>query len=115
MSMPDTLIKSENRTLAIPGSAPGSPMSSPEVTDMSAYEDKVRRVRRGPSGLALLLARLTGRIASKRRPKTADSAATLSYGSLARQIDIDLPRENGGRTILMSSSVPSAASNEAIL
>jgi Mrp family chromosome partitioning ATPase len=47
--------------------------------------------------------------------RSPDSPAGLSYRYLARQIDIDLPRTGGGRTILLSSSVPPTASNEAML
>lgn len=54
------------------------------------------------SGLARLLRR------------RAESSAALSYRFLARQIDADLPREGKARTVLLSSPVPAASSNEAI-
>jgi Mrp family chromosome partitioning ATPase len=82
---------------------------------MSAYEEKVTRERRAPSGISVWLGRLAARFTGLRRSRTVDSPATLSYRFLARQIDTDLPRTNGGRTILLSSSVPPAASNEAML
>jgi polysaccharide biosynthesis transport protein len=82
---------------------------------MSAYEDQVRPARRKPSRILAVLARLANRLSVLRRPPVADPEASLSYRFLARQIDNDLPHRDGGRTILLSSSVPAAASNEAML
>ncbi len=93
----------------------GAPAMPREGPDMSAYEDKVRRVPRAPTGFSVLLGRLSGWLASFRRLQAADSPAALSYRFLARQIATDLPCTTGGRTILLSSSVPASASNEATL
>jgi Mrp family chromosome partitioning ATPase len=93
----------------------GPPVMPPEGADMSAYEDKVRRIPRAPTGFSLLLGRLSGWLVGFRRLQAAESPAALSYRFLARQIATDLPCTNRGRTILLSSSVPAAASNEATL
>src|ERR1700733_1273900 len=81
------------------------------MADTPVYVAKAGRVWRSPAGLANLRGRL-GRLAPDH---AKPSAAALSYRFLARQIDMDLPRVGGGRTILMSGSVPSASSNEAML
>jgi Mrp family chromosome partitioning ATPase len=82
---------------------------------MSAYEDKIRDVRVRPSGFSMLLGRLAARLGGMRRSRAPDSPAALSYRFLARQIANDLPSVDAGRTILLSSAVPAAASNEAML
>ena len=81
---------------------------------MPAYVEKARPALRRSTGLSMLFARLSRTFARLSR-SYGDSPAALSYRYLARQIDIDLPRTGGGRTILLSSSVPAAASNEAML
>lgn len=85
------------------------------MPDVPAYEDKVARVVRSPSGISVWLGRLAAWLPLMRRARSPESPAALSYRFLARQINIDLPRTHGGRTILLSSSVPPAASNEAML
>ena len=82
---------------------------------MSAYEDKVRTAPARQGTVSMLLGRLTARLGTLWRTRTLNSPAALSYRFLARQIANDLPRVDAGRTILLSSAVPAAASNEAIL
>ena len=47
--------------------------------------------------------------------KPAPTGHGLSYRYLARQIETDLPVTDGGRTVLISSTVPLELSNEACL
>ncbi len=49
------------------------------------------------------------------QPAVTPKRADLSYRYLARQIDTDLPISGTGRTILVSSAIPLASSNEASL
>jgi Mrp family chromosome partitioning ATPase len=78
---------------------------------MRAHVAKANQVLRVPAKPTI-----RSRLGRLLRPRSADSPALLSYRFLARQIEMDLPLEDGsGRTILMSSSVPPASSNEAML
>lgn len=47
--------------------------------------------------------------------RQAASTAARSYGFLARQLAVDLPRTGQGAVLLLSAAVPSASSNEAVL
>ncbi|HEY1384572.1 MAG TPA: hypothetical protein VGF43_13200 [Dongiaceae bacterium] len=87
----------------------------PEMADMAIPAVKAGRLRRSPADTARTRSR-PGWLRRLLRDNRADgSAAVLSYRFLARQIDVDLPHTGGGRTILISSSVPQASSNEAVL
>lgn len=74
------------------------------------------RLAEGTGGaFQAFLTRLSTRFTVFRRPRTEVGSAALSYRFLARQIENDLPSGELGRTILLSSSMPQAMSNEASL
>jgi Mrp family chromosome partitioning ATPase len=87
----------------------------PEMANMAIPAVKAGRVWRNPADTARTRSRLGWLRRLLRDSRTKGSTAALSYRFLARQIDVDLPHTEAGRTILISSSVPQGSSNEAVL
>lgn len=86
------------------------------MADMPVSLAKADRYMRNPGGTARVGGWLRGLFARLSRDNgTAGSAAVLWSRFLARQIATDLPSADGGRIVLLSSSIPQASSNEAVL